>query len=353
MKKILFSTAVALMALTAQAQTTEYSVTGTATNTTPKVYLLNLSHGYQPIDSVDLNDGRFRFSGQQPKDVLLGVGSKKSAVMFFNDGTPVEVNLLTEELKGSALNEKLNGYDRELTTAMQEKTAELMPLMQDPQMQEMFQAKAKEFLYQRRMQVLKIVSENRENLIPAAFAQDLVADGIDYAELKEFCNPQTPYYNNPAMDVAKLKLEGLEKRAPGKLFTDMTIPDMEGKSRKLSEWIGKGQYVMVDFWASWCGPCRGEMPNVVSNYAKYHPKGFEIVGISFDQRDGAWKNAVKQMGMLWPQLSDLGGWKSAAVGVYGINSIPASILFDSEGRIVATDLRGEDLGKKLQEIYGY
>ncbi|MCR5679925.1 MAG: TlpA family protein disulfide reductase [Prevotella sp.] len=136
-------------------------------------------------------------------------------------------------------------------------------------------------------------------------------------------------------------------------FTDMSIKDMNGRTHKLSEWVGKGNYVLIDFWASWCGPCRREMPNVVTNYSKYHKKGFEIIGISFDQKAAAWKDAVKQMGMKWPQLSDLGGWGSAAVEVYGVYSIPSNILFDKKGRVVAHDLRGEQLGTKLKEIYGF
>ena len=91
---------------------------------------------------------------------------------------------------------------------------------------------------------------------------------------------------------------------------------------------------------------------MVANYEKYHPKGFEVVGVSFDQKQDAWVNAVQQMGMRWPQMSDLKGWKCAAAEAYGIFSIPASVLLDPQGNIVATNLRGKALGQKLKEIYG-
>ena len=110
--------------------------------------------------------------------------------------------------------------------------------------------------------------------------------------------------------------------------------------------------VVVDFWASWCGPCRREMPYVIKAYEQYHGKGFEVVGVSFDQKKDAWVNAIQQMGMKWPQMSDLKGWKCAASDLYGINSIPSNVLVDPTGKIVSMDLRGQKLLNTLKDIYG-
>ena len=138
----------------------------------------------------------------------------------------------------------------------------------------------------------------------------------------------------------------------GARFTDLTLNDADGKPHRLSEWCGKGNYVLVDFWASWCGPCLREMPNVVANYKKYHEKGFNVVGISFDKQKEPWLAAVERLGMDWPQLSDLKGWESVGAQTYGIRSIPANMLLDEYGRIVDVDLRDEALGETLKRIYG-
>lgn len=137
----------------------------------------------------------------------------------------------------------------------------------------------------------------------------------------------------------------------GKRFLDVQEADIDGNYHKLSDYAGKGKWVLVDFWASWCGPCRAEMPNVVDAYKKYHDKGFEIVGFSFDVNKEAWMNAINSMEMPWIHLSDLKGWDSEAGKVYDIQGIPDNILINPEGIIVARDLRGPQLQERLSEIF--
>ena len=140
-----------------------------------------------------------------------------------------------------------------------------------------------------------------------------------------------------------------KKTAVGTQFVDFEMQTPEGKAVKLSDYIGKGKVVLVDFWASWCGPCRREMPNLVETYAKYKGKNFEIVGVSLDQDGAAWKEAIKKMNMTWPQMSDLKFWQSEGAQLYAVNSIPHTVLIDGSGKIIARGLHGEELQAKIAE----
>jgi thiol-disulfide isomerase/thioredoxin len=116
----------------------------------------------------------------------------------------------------------------------------------------------------------------------------------------------------------------------------------------------RGNYVLLDFWASWCGPCRAENPNVVRNYRKYKDKGFTVMSVSLDTDRTKWLAAIKKDGLEWPNhVSELKGWQTSVLPNYGINSIPYTVLIDKEGKIIQTNLRGPALEAKLKEIFGY
>jgi len=145
------------------------------------------------------------------------------------------------------------------------------------------------------------------------------------------------------------RIDILKRVDIGQHYVDFTLNDPEGKPLPLSK-VADGKYLLVDFWASWCRPCRAENPNVVEAYKKFHNKGFDVFGVSLDKDHDKWVAAIEQDGLTWSHVSDLKYWKSEAGKLYGVQSIPHNVLLNPEGIIIAKDLRGEDLQNKLAEL---
>ena len=140
-----------------------------------------------------------------------------------------------------------------------------------------------------------------------------------------------------------------ERKIINSMAPDFTQNDVNGKPVKLSDF--KGKYVLLDFWASWCGPCRKENPNLVKAYKKYHDKGFEILAVSLDNKKDAWLKAVEEEDLDWTHVSDLKGWMNEVAVQYNIKFVPQNRLIDPDGKIIVRNLRGDDLQEKLKEIF--
>jgi peroxiredoxin len=155
--------------------------------------------------------------------------------------------------------------------------------------------------------------------------------------------------NSPAIQNLKEEIEQAKMFLPGAVAPDFSQNTPEGKEVKLSDFRGK--VTLIDFWASWCGPCRRENPNVVKLYNQYKDQGFDILGVSLDRDEKRWLDAIAKDGLEWTQVSDLKGWKNQVAKLYGVSSIPHTVLLDAEGRIIQRNLRGEKLEEKLAEIF--
>ena len=169
-------------------------------------------------------------------------------------------------------------------------------------------------------------------------------------ESKQMYNAFSPEVKASVIGVeTNNRIATLSRVNPGNQAPGFAQADENGTPVTLASY--KGKYVLLEFWASWCSPCRAESPNVLQAYKKYKDKGFDVLSVSLDHEKDKWTQAIKKDGLLWKQVSDLNGWKNAVAVLYGINAVPANFLIDPSGRIVAQGLRGEDLNTKLETIF--
>lgn len=360
MRKVIVLAAFVIAALPSIAQL-KYSVSGIFVDNGKKVYLTDQLTD-KAIDSVVVADSKFSFSGSADKDALMAVKVEngKWATEFFNDGTPVIMNLNDSTLKGSPLNERLAKLEVEMDIPQRKWNARTANITEAEIMahKDELVDEMNKMINEQMAFANKVFEEERNSLIPVAFAGYYFVDnGVEAYD--ELVKQQVVFASHPYLkkmrDEVEVMLEPKDSQKTafiGQQFTDLEMADPDGKMHKISELVGEGHWVLVDFWASWCGPCRAEMPNVLEAYNKYHAKGFEVIGVSFDQKKEAWVKAVDQLKMPWLQISDLKGWNCAAAPIYKVDGIPDNILIDPQGRIIDRALRGKALHTRLEKLLG-
>ncbi len=375
MKRILIALALATCGGAAAHAQTGYHVTLETANAptslttqaglSGRIYLFSEDTGVA-IDSADYSGKTIQLEGQArlPQIASLATDNRgrNKLALFILDETPLTASLQADglHLSGSAVNEKwsavMAGLDKgeeEVGLIWQELNRQAQSYGSPQDMPQSLKTQGQERLYDavsRQQKLLaKALEENRDNLLPAmliATRHKQMESGYVERYMETYA-----FRDNGILEEVRQNTAAGKRRQAGALFADFTMEDINGTPRRLSDYVGRGQYVLLDFWASWCGPCRAEIPNVREAYSRFHPKGFEIVGVSLDTQKGAWRQATEQLGITWPQLSDLKGWKNEAGQLYGIRSIPFTILFDPDGKVVGTNLRGEALWQALEKAY--
>lgn len=340
-----------------------FVIKGKVTNYTEKTIVVNelTARGLIPLDTATINaDGSFELKGKASEQLFAMISFPKGAVLLVVDSlTNMAVSIDANSpdqfgVKGSPQTEQLrkllaiNNVYMQALRGMETKYAAYSQSVPSASVQEQIRAEYDSLMLARSEAIKQFVFKENAG-ITAYFATNFLLAEADFAF---FDKVDQTYYNGFSQSKYARELhsrvEVLRRTAIGEVAPDIVLNDPFGKSVALSSLRGK--YVLVDFWASWCKPCRMENPNVVKLYNAYKPKGFEVFGVSLDDNRDSWIKAINDDRLLWTHVSDLKKWNASVVPVYNIESIPYTVLLDKEGRIIAKNLRGEQLAQKLAEL---
>lgn len=370
MKKIFFTLASLVFLLTAMAQNSTYNLEATLTTDkfdgkTVYIQYLNMdSLRFEKLDSATIENKSFSFLGKElskPVYAYVVVADERrplGSVVLESGNIKLEIDSVApSKISGTKYNEVLQAsfdaqskYKTVLDSLSKVYREEAQKGEVSPEFEKQISEQYDTLSDSLMLELFKLTKENITNPIGEFY---LVTSSSYFkpAQIDELIALVTPEFNNTkAAKEIQETLRIAKATEIGQPYIDIKFPSLDDKEIALSDYVGKNKVILVDFWASWCGPCIKEMPNVKEAYAKFKDKGFEIVGVSLDNDKSAWEAATKRLEISWPQMSDLGGWKSEAAAAYGVKSIPMTLLLDIEGKIIAKNLRGKELEDKLAEL---
>ena len=350
MKKILILAAAAAV-LCSCANKNKYAVDGKVEGANSMVYLFDEKDNI--LDSAAVTNGVFRFEGvaEKPQTAILrdarDDGATFGAMLILEPGT-INVtddaqNPYRKKVTGTPANDASDAYSAASRTLIKEYRDQATT-------DERREAIEKEF----EQLTLTTIDNNRDNFFGVALMPNRAYELSGQETLDEIAKFSPEMQQTKELTELKTSAEQKLKTDVGQPYIDIVQNNAEGEPVSLKSVIDNpaNKYTLVDFWASWCGPCMGEVPHLKQTYDKFHKKGFEIYGVSFDRDRDKWLAAVKDNGMEWIHVSELQRFDNQAAKDYAVQGIPSNFLIDAQGKIVARNLRGEDLYKKVEELLG-
>ena len=343
-----------------------YTINGDVKGAEGQTVSMKQIRNLQPVEvsSTTVKAGKFTLKGTTPypEFCMLHIGDK-DPVQFFIENSNIQISVDLENIeKSKIVGSKENDLFMEFMNGM-DKFARQQKQLNDsyvslnsssiatPDAVTKIRTQLEKLNNDRMAYMINFVQQHPGRVSSAFIINNALLQSLNITQLEQLTKGfDIETSQSPWVKMIKDHISSNRRTEIGQNFPDITLKSPDDKSVSISDYAGKGKYVLLDFWASWCGPCRNANPRVVELYNRYKGKGFEIVGISLDRGKKEWVEAIKNDNLTWLHMSDLNYWQSAAAKLYSVSAIPYTVLLGKDGKIIAKGLHVEELSKKLAEL---